>query len=102
MDDLISRQAALDALDELCDRICEYSKKQRHTMCGSCNLGSAFDVINELPTAEKRGKWVRDGSRGANRWVCSECGYKWFFECARGMYCPNCGADMRGQANEMG
>ena len=52
MDDLISRQAAIDALDKLCDRICEYSKKQRHTMCGACNLGSAFDVIDELPTAE--------------------------------------------------
>ena len=52
MDDLISRQAAIDALEKLCDRICEYSKMQRHTMCGACNLGSAFDVIDELHTAE--------------------------------------------------
>lgn len=27
MNDLISRQAAIDALDALCDRECEYSKK---------------------------------------------------------------------------
>lgn len=52
MDDLISRQAAIDTLDELCNRICEYSKKQRHTMCGACNFGSAFDVIDELPSAQ--------------------------------------------------
>lgn len=52
MDDLISRQAAIDALDALCDRECEYSKQQRSFMCGACRLGSAFDVIDELPSAQ--------------------------------------------------
>ena len=52
MDDLISRQAAIDALDALCDRECEYSKKQRSVMCGACHLGSAFDVIEQLPSAQ--------------------------------------------------
>lgn len=52
MDDLISRQEAIDALDALCDRECEYSKKQRSVMCGACHLGSAFDIIEQLPTAE--------------------------------------------------
>ena len=49
---LISRQAAIDALDALCDRECEYSKQQRIFMCGACRLGSAFDVIDELPSAQ--------------------------------------------------
>jgi hypothetical protein len=52
MSDLITRQAAIDALDALCDRECEYSKKQRSVMCGACRLGSAFDVIDELPSAQ--------------------------------------------------
>jgi hypothetical protein len=52
MKDLIDRQAAIDALDALCDRECEYSKKQRSVMCGACRLGSAFDVIDELPSAQ--------------------------------------------------
>lgn len=52
MNDLISRQAAIDALDALCDRECEYSKKQRSFMCGACRLGSAFDVIDELPSVQ--------------------------------------------------
>ena len=52
MDDLISRQAAIDALDALCDRECEYSKKQRSVMCGACHLGSAFDVIEQWPSAQ--------------------------------------------------
>ena len=50
--DLIERQKAIDALDALCDRECEYSKQQRSFMCGACRLGSAFDVIDELPSAQ--------------------------------------------------
>ena len=52
MDDMISRQATIGALDALCDRECEYSKQQRSFMCGACRLGSAFDVIDELPSAQ--------------------------------------------------
>ena len=52
MSDLISRQAAVDALDAVCDRECEYSKQQRSVMCGACRLGSAFDAIDDLPSAE--------------------------------------------------
>ena len=52
MDDLILRKAAIDALDALCDRECEYSKKQRNVMCGACHLGSAFDAIEQLPSAQ--------------------------------------------------
>jgi hypothetical protein len=51
MSDLISRQDAIDALDGLCDIVCEYSKKQRSAMCGACYLGLAFDVVEELRPA---------------------------------------------------
>lgn len=51
-DDTISRKSVIDALDALCDRECEYSKQQRSVMCGACRLGSAFDVIDELPSAQ--------------------------------------------------
>ena len=50
--DVISRRAVIDALDALCDRECEYSKQQRGFMCGACRLGSAFDVIDELPSVQ--------------------------------------------------
>ena len=58
MSDLISRQAAIDALDALCDMECEYSKQQRSVMCGACRLGSAFDVIDELPSAQPEQQWI--------------------------------------------
>ena len=50
--DAIDRQAVNDALDKLCNRECEYSKKQRYAMCDACHLGSAFDAIAEVPSAQ--------------------------------------------------
>ena len=58
--DLISRQAAIDALNERCESECEYSKKQRSVMCNACYLGSAKEVVENLPTidpAENGGCW---------------------------------------------
>ena len=52
MSDPIERQTVIDALDALCERICQYSKKQRHIMCAACTLGCAFEVIENLPSAD--------------------------------------------------
>ena len=97
MTDYISREELDIALDSLCDRVCAYSKKQRWVMCGSCPLGSAFDVVEELPAADvveqKYGKWIEEEIRGDIRTVCSNCeeetGTIYEFN-----YCPNCGARM--------
>lgn len=88
MDDLISRQAAIDKVEPWlkCD---SYGWGERNV------LKAVLYELRFLPTAEPRkGRWMHDGSRWENRWICSKCGYKWFFECARGMFCPNCGARM--------
>lgn len=93
--DLIDREQAMDALDALCDRVCGYSKKQRAVMCGACTLGSAFDVLEELPTAEKTGSWTdtieHDG------WFCSNCGSSITSRYGKYSYCPECGARMVGK-----
>ena len=52
MDDSISRQAAMDALDRTCNSNCPYSKKQRYAMCGACTLGAAFDALTEVPSVQ--------------------------------------------------
>ena len=54
MGDLIDRQAVNDALDRTCNLVCQYSKKQRYSMCGACPLGSAFDAITEVPSVEPK------------------------------------------------
>ncbi|MBR3389505.1 MAG: hypothetical protein IKG83_03225 [Prevotella sp.] len=92
MDDLISRQAAIEAVKDLpnCD----------NGFSDTYDKARIIGVLDELPTAEPRtGKWIKDrlsstlgGSYGVYR--CSECessyqdiGYGW-------NYCPNCGAKM--------
>ena len=96
--DLISREQAINALDELCDRVCQYSKEQRAVMCGACPLGSAFDVVDNMPSAEKTGKWVFTGEYYfMNRvWGCNRCGWEVVDSTN---YCPNCGARMVEDAN---
>lgn len=100
--DVISRRAVIDALDALCDRECEYSKKQRSFMCGACRLGSAFDVIDELPSIQPqrmRGKWIPQGWNDTYC-KCSCCDAMYVTAEIPYNYCPNCGADMRGTAND--
>lgn len=87
MDDYISRQAALNIVcyDDCID--CPY---------GGCDK---YRWIKRLPAADVRpvvrGKWKHDGSDWKNRFICDQCGYKWFFKAEEAHFCPNCGADMR-------
>lgn len=112
MDDTIYRQSAIDALDAICDRECEYPKKQRAVMCGACRLGSAFDAIDELPSAERHGRWEHYEHRepqydieGYKTWAeaykCSNCGFihTVIEDFGHYAFCPNCGADMREAKN---
>lgn len=86
MSDLISRQAAIDALDgEL-------------TITGRENAKTILDYVNgvnkklrELPSAERRGRWERKGYH----LHCSCC--DWSTDLAT-PYCPGCGAYLGGDA----
>ena len=85
-DDLISRQAALDdAHRQIWYRLNPNMKERIDTW-----------LVN-LPTVQpkqKTGRWEHDGGHFANRWICSQCGYKFYFEKSEAKYCPNCGAKM--------
>ena len=88
MDDLISRQAAIDVADAV------------WSVTGDKNVAKVWDQIKDLPSAKperKKGKWI---NRSLNilypewaRYTCSVCGE----HSNRYDYCPNCGADMRGE-----
>lgn len=73
MTDLISKQAALDALEW------KWAGK------------AAIDAINGLPTIDpvKHGKWI-------NEETCSVCGESVLYDTDLCNYCPNCGAKMDG------
>ena len=70
MNDLISRQVAIDAIEREKSLIERPITEIRWFDLG---LGKAQDVLSELPSAQpeqRTGKWMQDWY-GA--WVCSEC-----------------------------
>ena len=60
-----------------------------------------YELIDRQPTIEerKRGEWcnIPDPMAGEGYWRCSECGLN-VYTCTD--YCPDCGADMRGETDE--
>jgi len=106
MSDLISRQAALDAINEICER-CGEGKKYNGVMCGACNLDGVADIVEDLPSAQPerkkgKGKWQITDAYPHNVY-CSECHTRfaqthwsvWKDGSLPRNFCPNCGTDMR-------
>ena len=92
MDDLISRQAAIDAIKSIPD----------HEDAARANaLGLAENAIMTLPPVQpKRGYWTESHEhvymgnvvKEWTNWYCSECDAP---NDKPTDFCPNCGADMR-------
>lgn len=92
MDDLISRETAIDALILLQD----HSNMPEDWHKG---VSASLSCLFRVPSVErKKGKWIWDDEG----YHCSEC---WFhahgntLECMDGTYrfCPNCGAEMEAE-----
>ena len=96
--ELISRQAAIDAMAELQGRASTKAELK--------GISKAWKRIKALPSVQpKRGLWIDDGSELGCQ--CSQCGktldeyincgteYMTLTEIPK--FCPNCGADMRGE-----
>ncbi len=92
--DCISRQQAIDAL---CNDYCG-----GHQDCKYYPKCENLKPIQQLPPAEpKRGKWIHHPEIGwGETWLCDQCGEKTSSTVMgkpRANFCPNCGADMRGE-----
>ena len=99
--DLISRSALREKFqDECCGE------------CGCCehNLDAEYvngiweyrcALIEDAPSVERpRGRWIPPDFVSDDFWTCSACGVEWFMEDDGGWnFCPNCGADMREDAD---
>lgn len=90
MNDLISRQAAINALREM---PCKSDKEGYVWIIRS----DAWAKIDNLPSAQKKGEWIKDSDQDY-ACVCSVCRIRMDI-IARFLfsYCPNCGTDMRRQ-----
>ena len=132
MRDLISRAAAVDALNGIINRFEQILRDIRESkvddsVCGMCEYDGAFvgqsgDWCNECPGFEKddcfrlsdecRKRWLESvelpsaqPERIRGRWIekphvhgvayCSLCDYELHTNDTN--FCPNCGADMRGE-----
>ena len=88
--DCISRQALLDKFEPWL-KVKDYND-------GELNMLKAvlYEIRFMRPAQPelKKGKWIRNG------WAitCSECGYDMPYTVRR--FCPNCGADMRGEQDD--
>lgn len=106
MDDYVSREAAKK---EIAKEFCDNCKLQKVIACQECNVAACHDIVEDLEAADvqpiKHGRWIgiteyckKNGyipsGMGIYYW-CSECGKE---EQKTSDYCPNCGADMRGGA----
>ena len=89
--DLISRQDAIELFEK-------YSYPIEHDM-GSVEYGMTLyeikQVLEEVPSVERTGEWIKHHTNGIEDLECSECGC-WFLHdyLVRNSYCPNCGARM--------
>ena len=100
MDDLISRQVAIDTLTTECSWII-YDEDGQLTPDGEEILGT----LKEIPSARKKGHW---NFVGDNLFECTCCGKMYTTQQLNGLrvydkdpycpfFCPHCGADMRGE-----
>ena len=98
MDDLISRQDAIDALER--EKTYSTAYKDGYTQTDyfkqyNMGLTDGIKALNKLPSAQKRGEWI-PVCRGkqCNCSVCGE-GYDHTYEFIEDWnFCPNCGAGM--------
>ena len=99
MKDLISRQAAIEAIDAVFP---VDPMKSEYAQGIACGAALAKTYVEQLPPAQserQKGQW--EGTllvKNSGRVKCSECYaiYDWDTQAQYFKYCPNCGADMRG------
>ena len=89
--DLISRQAAIDL-----------TWKDPYYSDPLNVLTEVRDGIKALPSAQRTGRWIYNdeaypGGNPYGHYECDQCGE---YVPHKTNYCPNCGADMRGEQDE--
>lgn len=102
--DTISRQAAIEALDEQIEQ-CDKSlssfgislKDEFAVKVERASLVTFRETLEYLPTAEPqriKGKWALQSDDYHEYYECDQCGIAVGIDDIRN-FCPNCGADMR-------
>ena len=98
MSDLISRQAAIRWVKTECN---PYGNPTLDFESGK----KVIKHLEQMPSAQperKTGRWIphedEDGEHYGDK--CSECGEWYVMPYGKTNFCPNCGANMRGEQDE--
>lgn len=100
---LIDADALKEDIEQQCALLRLMKDNEELTQISMVLESGFIAQIDKMPTIEerKKGKWISlDDFRGKYNtygYKCSECGEHSEYE---EKYCPNCGADMRGESNE--
>lgn len=86
-DDTISRQAAIDVLEERLQ-----ANGYSNTALVS-ELNRSIGYLMRLPSAERRGSWIGIDDEPCDVWECDRCGHIVERECPP-RFCEECGARM--------
>ena len=86
MDDLISIQAAIDAI---CEHGTDLERRGITVLSVANHKQATVDLLENLPSAERRGKWIGT----LMGWRCSVCGEEQDYS-VHFKHCQNCGARM--------
>ena len=86
------------------DRLLTDKMKSKYYHLPNGDIAIPLIDIEHAPTIEERktGKWLPENRTIDAFWVCSSCGFPSEAHAANILYnfCPNCGADMRGEKHE--
>ena len=93
--DLISRQMVIDAIEEM--QIPIMRSKCESDQFKFSALAEVRQMISELPSAQPHGKWILE----TYQIRCSNCNKLFSDNLFPSNYCPNCGARMEGESDEM-
>ena len=103
--DLISRQDAIDALEEQLDYLQTLNKNENPTAEGKWyGVNWARNTIADLPYKQNerpKGEWIKDEKHSIiiDMFKCTNCGY--WGGALHYKFCPNCGATMGKGGAEM-
>ena len=88
-----------DVITPIIDEICELEKIPMHIASTIIMNLDCCPTLDVKPIV--KGKWIEYTSEldysTETRYTCNRCGE---MSCCKGNFCPDCGADMRGETNE--
>lgn len=88
MDDLIGRQAAINAI---CEHGTDLERRGITVLSVANHKQATVDLLENLPSAERQGRWTYNANFAEPPFKCSACGKS---QGRLSKYCPNCGARM--------